>query len=347
MNRIAFAALGLAAVVVSTPAAAHELRPAFVDLEETADAVEITTTWPLVEMAPRRIEVRLPPGCVPASPPSGESPRAEPGEPRAVEHTRHFCPGVSLAGTEISFEGLTVSVPEVVVHAKLRDGTVSTVVARRERPAVVLGRAEAAAGAVSFVELGIRHILSGADHLLFVLGLVLLVLRPSAFAERGLGAVPWRRLFAAITAFTCAHSITLALAATGAVALPRRGVEAAIALSIVALALELARAESSGSSSSRRPWLLAFGFGLLHGFGFAGALGELGLPRASILSPLLRFNVGVEIGQLAFVAACLAVLAVVQRVASTRLARAERVLVYAMGSLAMCWFFSRTLAILG
>jgi hypothetical protein len=349
MNRNACAALalGLAAVVVATPAAAHELRPAFVDLEETADAVEITTTWPLVEMAPRRIEVRLPPGCVPASPPSGEAPKAEPAEPCAVEHTRHLCPGVSLAGAEISFDGLTVSVPEVVVHARLRDGTVSTVVARRERPAVVLGRADGPAGAVSFVELGVRHILSGADHLLFVLGLVLLVLRRSAFAERGLAAVPWRRLLAAVTAFTCAHSVTLALAATGALALPPRGVEATIALSIVALALELARTPNAGSSSSRRPWLLAFGFGLLHGFGFAGALGELGLSRASILSPLLRFNVGVEIGQLAFVAACLAVLSAVQRVASKRLPQLSRALLYAMGSLAMFWVFGRTLAILG
>jgi len=345
MRRIALASLatGLSVALVSALASAHELRPAFVDLEETADAVEITTTWPLVDLAPRRIEVQLPAGCNPLG-----TITSEPAEGRVVERSRFRCPGVSLAGAEVSFDGLTVGVPEVVVHARLRERPPVTVVARRERPSVLLGRADAPAGAVSFVDLGIRHILSGLDHLLFVLGLLLLVLRGSAFAERGLAAVPWRRLFAAVTAFTCAHSITLGLASAGAVTLPPRGVEAAIALSIVALAADLAGARPTETpSSSRRPWLLAFGFGLLHGFGFAGALRELGLPRASILSPLLRFNLGVEIGQLAFVSVCLALLALLQKVASARVARVERVAVYAMGSLAAYWLFGRTLTIFG
>ncbi|HZS36312.1 MAG TPA: HupE/UreJ family protein [Polyangia bacterium] len=307
--------------------------------------MEVTTTWPLVEAAPRRVEARLPPGCAPLSPLAPIAPLAsDPAEDRAVEHARYRCAGVALAGAEIEIDGLTVGVPEVVVHARLRDRPPLTVVARRDRPSVILGRADAPAAAVSFVDLGVRHILSGLDHLLFVFGLLLLVLRASDFAERGLRAVPWRRLLGAVTAFTCAHSITLALAGTGVVALPPRGVEAAIALSIVALAAELAR--TPATRSTRRPWLLAFGFGLLHGFGFAGALVEIGLPRASLLSSLLRFNVGVELGQLAFVGAALALLAAIRWLASARVQRVERVTVYAMGTLATYWFFGRTLTLL-
>jgi hypothetical protein len=317
-------------MLICAPALAHELRPAFVALDETADAVEVTTTWPLVDSAPRRIDVRLPAGCALLGPAA-----SQPADGRAVIMTRYRCP--RLAGAEIAIDGLTIGVPEAVVYARLRDSSPITVVARRERPSVIL----AGAPAVSFVELGVRHILTGPDHLLFVLGLLLLVLRPSEFARRGLIAVPWRRLLGAVTAFTCAHSLTLALASTGTLTLPPRGVEAAIALSIVALAATLSR---SPTGAGRRPWLLAFAFGLLHGFGFAGALLEIGLPRASIFAPLLRFNVGVELGQLAFVAAALALLALARRAA---FARVEQVAVYAMGTVAMYWFFTRTLAILG
>jgi hypothetical protein len=337
---------GLALVALAGPAPAHELRPAFVDLDETADTVEITTTWPLVEAAPERIEVRLPAGCAPISPATGAR-----AEGRMVERSRFRCPGVSLGGAEIGFEGLTASVPEVVVHATLRDRAPVTVVARRERPSVVLGGSHEQAGAVSFVDLGVRHILTGLDHLLFVLGLLLLVLRQSAFEGLGLRAVPWRRLLGAVTAFTCAHSVTLGLSTIGAVTLPPRGVEAAIALSILALAVELSRSPSPlappAPTAARRPWLLAFGFGLLHGFGFAGALRELGLPRAALIPALIRFNAGVELGQLAFVGVCLLLLSLVQRIASARVALVERVAVYGMGTLATYWLLGRTLTIFG
>jgi HupE / UreJ protein len=339
VRRVAFASRALAACVLMTSLSsrAHELRPALVTLEQTGDALELTTMWPLVEAAPRRLDVRLPPGCVALASPSSAT-----DEERVVERARYRCAGVDLSVAELTIDGLTIGVPEAVVHARLRDRAPITVVARRERPQVILGHTATPALAVSFVELGIRHILSGFDHLLFVLGLLLLVLRASDFAERGLRAVPWRRLLAAVTAFTCAHSITLALAATGALALPPRGVEATIALSIVALAAELARAPSVRDREARRPWLLAFGFGLLHGFGFAGALVELGLPRASLVSALVRFNIGVELGQLVFVGAALALLAVIRR---WTFARVERVTVYAMGSVAAYWFFARALTI--
>jgi hypothetical protein len=319
-------------MLLCAPAFAHELRPAFVALEETPDAVEITTTWPLVDSAPRHIGVRLPDGCAPLGVAAGDS-----AEGRVVEHARARCP--ALAGAEIEIDGLTIGVPEAVVYARLRGRPPVTVVARRERPSVILGGADAPA--VSFVELGVRHILWGPDHLLFVLGLLLLVLRPSDFARRGLAAVPWRRLLAAVTAFTCAHSLTLALASTGTLTLPSRSVEAAIALSIVALAAELVRVPTAGGS---RPWLLAFAFGLLHGFGFAGALLEIGLPRASIFPSLLRFNIGVELGQLAFVAVAVALLALARKLA---FARVERAAIYVMGTVGMYWFLGRTLALLG
>ena len=138
--------------------------------------------------------------------------------------------------------------------------------------------------------LGIQHILSGVDHLLFVLGLLFLV-----------GS--WRRLVATVTAFTLAHSITLAAATLGLVHVPQTPIEAAIALSVMFVAAEiLHQASGRPGLTARAPWVVAFIFGLLHGFGFAGALREVGLPQSDIPVALLFFNVGVEVGQLMFIA---------------------------------------------
>jgi len=186
-----------------------------------------------------------------------------------------------------------------------------------------------------YVGLGIEHILFGIDHLLFVLGLLLLV--------RG----PWM-LVKTITAFTVAHSITLALSTLGVVRVPSGPVEAMIALSIVILAAEIVyRRRGKTTWTGDRPWAVAFGFGLLHGLGFAGALGELGLPEGEIPMALLFFNVGVEIGQLCFVAVVLGVGWLLRRCRTVWPQWVEAAPVYALGSVAAFWFLQRSGVILG
>jgi hydrogenase/urease accessory protein HupE len=178
--------------------------------------------------------------------------------------------------------------------------------------------------AKTYVALGIEHILLGWDHLAFVLALVLLV---------GQG----RRLLLSITAFTAAHSVTLAAATLGWLFVPTAPVEATIALSVMLVAAEVARGQSGERSlTARKPWLVAFAFGLLHGLGFAGALANVGLPASAIPTSLLFFNVGVELGQLAFVALCLGALAAVRRF--VRLGAAHvRWVAYALGAVASFW----------
>jgi hypothetical protein len=189
----------------------------------------------------------------------------------------------------------------------------------------------------AYTVLGIEHILGGVDHLLFVLALLLLV--------RGLG-----RLVATVTAFTVAHSVTLAAATLGFVHVPSAPVEATIALSILFLASELARQQLAGGASradltARFPWVVAFSFGLLHGFGFAGALSEIGMPAKAVPLALLFFNVGVELGQLAFIAAVLAVGWGFRRAALVAPRGWPRAAAYGIGSVAAFWFVQRTVAI--
>ena len=174
-----------------------------------------------------------------------------------------------------------------------------------------------------FVVVGLRHILFGWDHLAFVLGLLLLV-------------SGWRPLLATITAFTVGHSITLALAATGKVALPAAPVEACIALSVLLLAVELTHERET--LTRRSPWLVAGGFGLLHGLGFAGALMEIGLPSGGMALALLSFNVGVELGQLAFAGAVLAVLKLLPHVP-------VRAMAYGLGGMSAAWTIERVMTV--
>jgi hydrogenase/urease accessory protein HupE len=200
--------------------------------------------------------------------------------------------------------------------------------------ALQAGSGSAADAARRYVALGIEHILVGIDHLLFVLGLLLIV------------SGPWM-LIKTITAFTLAHSITLALATLGFVDLPSGPVEAAIALSIVFLGAEILRARQGRPGlTTRRPWVVAFAFGLLHGLGFAGALTAIGLPPGEIPLALLFFNVGVEIGQLMFVAAFLALACVLRQLQVIWPRWAEPLPAYAIGTVAAFWFIERTSAII-
>lgn len=237
------------------------------------------------------------------------------------------CGAVGL--TWVEFAGLEGSAHRVVVRVKWAGGREVTQVASSERARLELrGGADAAETIREFTKLGIEHILGGIDHVLFVLALVLLV--------RG-----GKRLVATVTAFTLAHSMTLAASVLGMVRVPGPPVEAAIALSILLVAVECAK--SADSWSRRAPWAVAFGFGLLHGFGFAGALSEVGLPPHQVPVALGAFNAGVELGQLLVVAPVWFALRFVGRWA--RAATVERIAVYAIGTAASCWAIERLSAV--
>jgi hypothetical protein len=188
----------------------------------------------------------------------------------------------------------------------------------------------------TYTVLGIEHILTGFDHLLYVLGMLILV-----------GG--WRRIVATMSAFTATHSLTLTAAALGWVHVPQPPVEACIALSILFVAREIVQVHRGRPGiTARWPWVVSFAFGLMHGFGFAGALAEVGLPQSSIPIALLFFNVGVEIGQLMFVGAALTVIAVgwraAQRLRLSQTVWLWRIAPYAIGALASFWLVERVAA---
>jgi hypothetical protein len=279
--------LALLAALATPPLGAHELQPGFLELRETAPgAYEVL--WKLPSLG--STDVRMP--IVPVFPErcrqAGEA-RSDRAGTAWVYAARVECAG-GLAGQAIAIEGLEAFATDVLVRVQHADGGVETHVLKPVQPAVTLRSAgDTRRGAGAYLYLGIEHILLGLDHLLFVLGLLLIV------RER------WM-LVKTVTAFTVAHSITLAVATFGVAQVPPAPLNAAIALSILFLGPEIVRrwrGETSGTI--RHPWGVAFAFGLLHGFGFASGLAQLGLPRDEIPLALLLFNVGVEVGQLAFI----------------------------------------------
>lgn len=259
---------------------------------------------------------------------------------RVVRQWRLQCQG-GLAGTHLRFEGLDPRTPEALVVAQFMGGNSLTLAADRQDPIVVLNASatqHSATALGAYLPLGVEHILLGPDHLLFVLGLMLVV------SARRSGA---QALVAALTAFTLAHSLTLGMAMFGIWGLPPKPVEILIALSIALLAVELivhARRQQQNlrpSLTLRKPWLVAFLFGLVHGFGFAGALSEMGLPDAARGWALLLFNLGVEIGQLLFVGGVLLIVAA-GRYWRPRLAIPAEAITVALGAIAVYWALDRT-----
>jgi hydrogenase/urease accessory protein HupE len=224
---------------------------------------------------------------------------------------------------------------DVLLRITLRDGRHIRHVLKAEAPSFKIDADGSRAGVFKdYATLGVEHILLGWDHLLFVLALVLLV---------GWG----RPLLWTITAFTAGHSVTLALAALGVVHVPQAPIEAAIALSIYFLAVELIGArQGKRTLTQRAPWAVAAGFGLLHGLGFAGALAEVGLPTAEIPLARFSFNVGIELGQLAFVAAVLLVAAALRRVPVAWPRWAQAVPAYGIGAMAAFWFLQRAVGLM-
>src|SRR4051812_33062069 len=245
-----------------------------------------------------------------------------------------------IAGQVVSVEGLSVTSTDILVRFESLNGATQT---ERLSPMKTAFMVQIASGAwevvTTYLRLGVEHILFGFDHLLLVLALVILVR-------------DWRRIPVTVTAFTVAHSSPLAAATLGFVNVPGPPVEAAIALSIVLVAAEIVNARRGiASLTARRPWLVAFCFGLLHGCGFAGALAEVGLPHHAIPIALLFFNLGVETGQLVFVAAVLTVGWLFHCVSSLRFEtalvqktvdRLDVTAAYAIGAVAAYWLIERT-----
>jgi len=230
----------------------------------------------------------------------------------------------------VSVDGFDPTYSEaVLVRAIFLDGHAVTAFVTARQPGIILARERAGSPRGQYLWLGLHHIALGPDHLLFVLGLVLLV------RDR------WR-LLGTITAFTVAHSVTLTVAALGLVRLPVAAVEAVIASSLVFLAAELVHTRRGRHGlMARVPWAVALAFGLLHGFGFASTLIDVGLPAADVPMALLAFNVGVEIGQIAFVVAVLPLVAILSELVDDPPAWVPLAPAYAMGTLAMFWVLER------
>jgi hypothetical protein len=335
------AATLLCALLVPAVALAHDVRPVYLSLTERADGAggrfDVLFKVPASAETQLAIEARLPPACREASPRDWQTVAGA-----TVERWTVDCGEAGLGSGEIAIGGLELTLTDVLLHVEWRDGGRFSTVLRPESPSVRAapgeGDGKTSVPVIGFLRLGVEHILGGVDHLLFVLCLVLLVD----------GA---RRLLATITAFTLAHSVTLALATLGVVRVPSGPVEASIALSIVLLAVELVRRwRGEVGTTVRRPWLVSFAFGLLHGLGFAGALSEVGLPADDIPLALFLFNVGVEVGQIAFVAVVLGVIAawraLARRGAFVLPRWAPLVPAYAVGCVAAAWLLERVAAIL-
>lgn len=328
MRRVAALILLLIATLQPTAPSAHALDPGFLEVT-VLDGTQWRVNWrmPDVNGRPMPIAPLLPDTCE----------RTDPPEPtfdgRAwITSFLVSCPE-GLAGGTIRIDGLERTRTDVLVRYELAPGQAQTQRLTASAPAFAVP-IDPGTGQVfsSYVSLGVTHILEGLDHLLFVFALLLLVRSP-------------RRLILAITAFTLAHSLTLAAATLGWLRLPSAPVEVVIALSIVFLAYELALPlERRDPVSERFPALVSFTFGLIHGLGFAGALREIGLPEGDIPLALLSFNIGVELGQLIFVAIVLSLGLVARRIAPVLVEHGPgltRISSYAIGTIASFWVIER------
>jgi hydrogenase/urease accessory protein HupE len=325
MMRVLLITAFIVVAAIVSPARAHEVRPGYLELRQTgAEAFDVLWKVPARGNLKLSIRAQLPGNCAPLS--TVVSTR---GGGAFTDRWTVTCPG-GLDGETIAVDGLSGTFTDALVRIERLDGSSHVARLTPDTPALVVEAApEWQQIAGTYLGLGIEHILLGIDHLLFVLALLLLV--------KG-----WRRLVATVTAFTVAHSLTLAAATLGYVHVPQQPIEAVIALSIVFVAAELVRLGSGQASLTQRwPWAIAFTFGLLHGFGFAGALSEIGLPEQAIPLALLFFNVGVELGQLLFIAGAVALAVIARRVLTAPLAWAPQLSAYAIGSVAAFWTIER------
>jgi len=321
---------------------AHELRPAFLSITETADAqsdigsdaqsdVKYTILWKTPALGEKQLALKanFPQTC-----------KASNGRRRieenkfAIETWTLTCPQ-SLRGQSLNIGGLDKTLTDVLVRAEWSGGESFTARLTPDNTRLDFGQVQSQGGVIkTYFLLGLQHILGGIDHLLFVLAVMLLVTRG-------------RKLFFAITAFTIGHSVTLALATLDIVRMQPSLVEVLIAMSIVLMAYEAARRWRGQSGLTfEYPWLVTFSFGLLHGFGFAGALRDIGLPQTDLPAALLFFNVGVEAGQLLFIAEVIIIsyLPFLNRAKGS--ANLMTVTSYGIGIIAVFWMLQRALPLL-
>ncbi len=305
--------------------AAHEMRPAYLEIRETAPAT-YDLLWKLPVRGERRMQLapRLPDPCQALVPPASYVA----GGAQVARWTVR-CDG-GLGGRRVEISGLDDTVTEVLARVVRLDGTTQTVRIRPgESTFTIQASPSMLAVSGAYLWLGVEHIWRGLDHLLFVFALLLIV-------------SGWRRLAATITAFTVAHSIPLVSATLGWVQVPQQPVEAVIALSILFLATELVHGlRGRPALTARQPWIVAFVFGLLHGFGFAGALAEVGLPQHAIPVALLFSNLGVELGQVDFVAVVSALGWLLRGLGPLSIRQGRLAASYAIGGLAALWTLER------
>jgi hydrogenase/urease accessory protein HupE len=310
----------------------HALEPGYLELRQIDESL-YAVVWkkPATEGAPMAIAVRLPEQCDLRT----EGQLTWDGTAFYSRWTT-TCTG-GLEGGEVQIEGLEQTSTDVLVRFDFANGVTGT---QRLTPTAtsfeVPTQPDRLEVVRTYLAFGVEHILGGIDHLLFVLALLMLV--------KGV-----RRIIATVTAFTLAHSITLAGATLGWVHMPGPPVEATIALSIAFVAAEILHSQQGKVGLTERyPWIVAFTFGLLHGFGFAGALAQVGLPQTEIPIALLFFNIGVEVGQLLFIAAVFAIFWLLRRgtrsIKVPQVTWASAVPAYVIGSLAIFWVVQRTVA---
>jgi len=325
-------AAAMFALLAALPAAqAHESRPAYLEIKETAPG-QYALLWRTPVLSGMRLPLvlGLPEGVSDLKPPVIQELTDSLVERRWIDAGPN-----GLAGQRIDIKGLQFTITDALVRFELLDGRTVQTIVRPSQPWVELAATQSRwEVALTYGVEGVRHILFGADHLLFVLGLLLIV------GNR------WM-LVKTVTAFTVAHSITLALATLGVANVPALPLNAAIALSILFLGPEIVRVwRGQTSFTIRHPWVVAFAFGLLHGFGFATAMTSAGLPWQDLPLALLSFNVGVEVGQLGFVALVLA-LERAFRVLQVNWPRWVQVLPgYVVGGLGAFWTIQRIVPLL-
>ena len=322
----------LSLTIFTATADAHRLQPAYLEINEQATG-KFSVLWkrPLVGSRPMNIYPQLPASCN-----SLTEPVMQVSQSAAIERWLVDCGEGGLAGEKILIDGLSSTQTDVLVRIYYLEGTEETHLLRPASASVIVGGAPSATERIiAYLQLGIQHILMGIDHLLFVLGLLLIV------------QSRWM-LLKTITSFTLAHSITLGIATLGYASVPLPPLNVVIALSILFLGPEIVRSWRGGTSLTiRHPWVVAFAFGLLHGFGFATGLTNLGLRVAEIPLALLLFNCGVEIGQIAFVMLVI-LLERSFRVLEIHWPRWVRLAPgYTVGSLGGYWTIQRTVILIG
>jgi hydrogenase/urease accessory protein HupE len=320
----------IACTCFATLVQAHEIRPAYLGITEDSNHT-VTVLWkqPIAGEVGVKLVPHLSSGWLEKEPAEISGSHSFIIKKWIIKNDK-----LPIAGQKITIEGLDQTITDVLVNISLANGKNFSQIIRPADPTYAISIAAKPLQVISYMFLGIEHILEGIDHLLFVLGFLLLV------ADK-------KRLFKAITAFTVAHSITLTAATMHWITFQPAVIETIIALSIVFMAVELVHSyQGRPGLTAKYPWIIAFTFGLLHGFGFAGALADIGLPEQALPLALFLFNVGVEIGQLIFVGGVLAILWAIQKSAIPKTGIVKWIAPYAIGTFSSVWFIERLVTVI-